>query len=943
MPETSANPNTDLRKRRSTRIVQAVPLQVMGVDALGRPFNERTSSLIINCHGCRYQSKHYVLKNMWVTLEIPHSEAGQAPRTVRGRVAWIQRPRTVRQLFQVALELETPGNVWGIGFPPEDWMAPPEAAKSFAAAAGTAAGYTASQDIPRTAALGPSEGISQGMPAEDVRNSQSAQSESVPTSAERMNTGPLSDLAPAIGTDNVRVFPSPTSATDASLQLARQMARLLSDAQQQIQATVRETAAQAIAAERHADAQQWDLKIAAANAAVSQEVAQAIEYVQKEVSQRSRDAHKAAAEALQKNLPRWLSPQLEELTRQLTRKLSEEAAARRTEHARQAAAERESIQAAAKLADDTVARVRESAERAAEDLAAKALEHAKTVEDAARRQQAAFAGQLESLSAAAGEIKQQVGLALSAAQAAWQNQMKGELEAAQLRWQIAIDNAVAGAEARAATSLDGKAQSVLTQFQQEAERLALEIRNSTEDSANERQRLIAQQLEAVRGQGERLDSVLTQAAGVTERLEHFSHRMEAVQHEAISGFQAQLDDVLSLQRNELHRRSESLFAEINGRIRATFEESSREVAGHFARHLESIVQPEISKAEEVLQRLANGDSALDASLTAQQERIRASTDAAFAEVLAQFRGNLGGVEQLLQESSEAVVGQSLADLEARAEAVKHEAIDDLRKSTEWYEKKAQTQIHALTERASEQAGMKLQERASEVANTFAGDLDHSSRGFLGDTQRNMEEVVRDAFERTRGLFAEAAETTSAAFVDEIQRNARHELRGLEDEMQRTASETRTQLAAAHADLTQKVTAEQERFLRRFQEAMNGALDAGVADAQTRVKAGFAPLLESWKSVTDENATAIRRTCREIGDRAAEEHKARLENVSTQWLLAAAASLDHRSRDVIDKITLSAEERLRETCSAVFAGIGDALRERLQKVASNLDTPTPPKT
>src|SRR5204863_433735 len=111
--------SAELRKRRSTRIVQAVPLVVTGVDALGRPFVERTSSLIINCHGCRYQSKHYVLKNMWVTMEIPHPETGQPPRTVRGRVAWIQRPRTVRQLFQVALELEVSGNVWGIGFPPE--------------------------------------------------------------------------------------------------------------------------------------------------------------------------------------------------------------------------------------------------------------------------------------------------------------------------------------------------------------------------------------------------------------------------------------------------------------------------------------------------------------------------------------------------------------------------------------------------------------------------------------------------------------------------------------------------------------------------------------------------------------------------------------------------------------------------------------------------------
>src|SRR5258708_30662280 len=86
-----ASATAELRKRRSTRIVQAVPLTVAGVDALGRPFNERTSTLIINCHGCRYQSKHYVLKNMWVTLEGPHPQTSQPPPPVRARGAWIHR------------------------------------------------------------------------------------------------------------------------------------------------------------------------------------------------------------------------------------------------------------------------------------------------------------------------------------------------------------------------------------------------------------------------------------------------------------------------------------------------------------------------------------------------------------------------------------------------------------------------------------------------------------------------------------------------------------------------------------------------------------------------------------------------------------------------------------------------------------------------------------
>src|SRR5260370_30645 len=94
--DSKVQPELESQKRRTTRIVQAVPLTVTGVDALGRPFQERTSTLIINCHGCRYQSKHYVLKNMWVTFELPHNEAGREPRSVSARASWIQPPGSGR-------------------------------------------------------------------------------------------------------------------------------------------------------------------------------------------------------------------------------------------------------------------------------------------------------------------------------------------------------------------------------------------------------------------------------------------------------------------------------------------------------------------------------------------------------------------------------------------------------------------------------------------------------------------------------------------------------------------------------------------------------------------------------------------------------------------------------------------------------------------------------
>src|SRR6266404_8048033 len=270
--EGAANTSEELRKRRSTRIVQAVPLMVTGVDALGRPFAERTSTLIINCHGCRYQSKHYVLKNMWVTLEVPHPETGQPPRTVRGRVAWIQRPRTVRQLFQVALELEVPGNTWGIAFPPEDWFTFPDDAhaKTIADSATHEAGREGLPELALTQEIHVPLGEPEPHP----------EIEAAAPEAETTGTS-------GSGPGNLRVFPSVASTTDASMQLARQVTRLLADAKQQISAAAREAATQAVSAERRLSFEEWEQKIAAARAELSNETAHAIERIQEESEARA--------------------------------------------------------------------------------------------------------------------------------------------------------------------------------------------------------------------------------------------------------------------------------------------------------------------------------------------------------------------------------------------------------------------------------------------------------------------------------------------------------------------------------------------------------------------------------------------------------------------------------------------------------------------------------
>src|SRR5262249_45365206 len=408
--EGMTNAGTELRKRRSTRIVQAVPLVVTGVDALGRPFVERTSSLIINYHGARYKLKHYVLKNMGVKMEIPHPESGQAPRSVRGRVAWIQRPRTVRQLFQVALELEIPGNVWGIAFPPEDWFGfDPNAQKQ----------------------------ITVNLPVEQ------SEQEPIASHAEEHAMPPVeTELPPpAVGIDNVRVFPAPASTTDASLQLARQVTRLVGEAKQQLQSSAKEYASQAVAAEQREAFEQWEQKFAAARAEVSNEADRAVEKIQKEIDERTRAAHTAAAEGLKNDLPGWVAPQLERVTQDLTDRIAQAGASQAASEDKHLAELGERVAGLLKQLEESSEQLNQRASEVDSRIVERMESAVRVIEEKSRQQEELANAHRDGLNAAAQKAHEQLHWTATDAKSALEHHAAERLGGAQSQLNDSADAA----------------------------------------------------------------------------------------------------------------------------------------------------------------------------------------------------------------------------------------------------------------------------------------------------------------------------------------------------------------------------------------------------------------------------------------------------------------------------------------------------------------------
>jgi hypothetical protein len=110
------------QKRRTTRVYREIPMKVQGTDAFLSPYQDQVSTVAVNLHGCRYQSKHEVLQGDVVLLEVMRPDQHESSCSTRARVKWVQRRPNKERPFEVAVELESPGNIWGIASQPEDWL-----------------------------------------------------------------------------------------------------------------------------------------------------------------------------------------------------------------------------------------------------------------------------------------------------------------------------------------------------------------------------------------------------------------------------------------------------------------------------------------------------------------------------------------------------------------------------------------------------------------------------------------------------------------------------------------------------------------------------------------------------------------------------------------------------------------------------------------------------
>ncbi len=928
MAESNVRPDAETQKRRSTRIVQAVPLTVTGVDALGRPFQERTSTLIINCHGARYQSKHYVLKNMWVTLEVPHNEPGQNARTIRARVTWIQRPRTVRELFQIGVELEVPGNVWGIAFPPTDWFPFPES------------GVAPKLEIPAPAEIRP-PAVTE---VEEDWTAEASQAESA-VPAEAPTEEAEEEPAEQRVEDNVRVLPMPVTG-DASLQLARQVARLVAEAKQQIQSTARESATHAVAAETRPllSALQTQLNDAAQKS-VAAAVAAHMEKSRQQTLQTMEKEQEAGMAAMLQRLSGELDHRLSEARLQIDTQLAEVERTGRANFEEQIRGQlQDAIQKLEGLNSSVGANreeVRAAIEQSREASAKAAADEIRRWQEQMDQRTADAQARLAQMDQMARRLGEQIAAATTLGEVGWRGLLESDLEAAHARWKERLDASVQDASRQASEHIAGESQESARQIEQQLRQRIDALSNSHSQIAAQAESMLGNLRGAMQQETSRGDATVSQ-------LQESVGKFEAKRGEFVARLQADSEDLarrhealLASQTAEMSRQAESAMTGMVQRLQPMLESTGHDTINKLAAELEQRLAPQIDRSSEVLGQLSFNRDLAEKAVAEHQQRVWQVSDRALQETAGRGKEILAEVEKDFSESARAASGRWLAEIETRATETSHSTFESLFKSADWYEKKIQSQMQTTLEKGLELAAARLREKAAEMSGLFASELDHYSRSYVEHAQGQMHENAREAADEGSRKIAEAGDVAAGQFAERAAQLGNEHFDSYagktKNAFEQHAVHMETHTSQIRANLESDARAFAAEFQRVLSQHGQQTLALGKQELGIQIDQAKDALLMESQALERQYQGSLN----SLGASAIDEHKQRLENASNSWLLTTVSKLNQQSVSVIDDLAETTEKRLKAVCNSVFAEMGEGLRQRLAGVTAAFSIPVAP--
>ena len=842
-------------RRRSERVSESVPMVVRGVDLLGQPFEERTSTLVFNLHGCRYASRYHLPRNSWVTLEL---KQGEDLHNVRARIASIQRPHSIRERFQVAVELESAANIWG-----SDLLS---AEHDMAGASPHSAARPSTQDNRQPIAESSAAKPALATLFESLK-------------ANMTNTHSNCDSA---------MTPEPPTPPMAESPLVRELSSYL-------QVRAKEAAEQAAAE-------------------ASEQILRTGDEIDKKHAAWTEDFFRTWKEEFETSN----NSEREEFSAQLAARQAEFLAELKSTF-------EENFGRARQLADDL--------ERRAQILRAEkdaALELTSRVAEARLQLEAAEAMRISQPPAETGPSIDEIAAAQVSA-ADWRKHLEAEMSMAQAQWNELLQSSLDSGTLRLAERLAERSQEVLRSSEQKFSEGFDELRQPIAKLTSDARETLAGLQQALEKELGSARSSLAEIEQSASRMKEYSAQLEAASHDTLNGLHHRLEKILDEQTEEMNRRVEGLVTGVSPRVEPMLDSLGHQFIERTLAETEAKFAPHLERIPELLRELAAREVQAEESLRLHRERLRQASENNQREVAAQMASTVAGLHNDFEAARNEALAKWAEELDASGVRASHAAAESIARSSEWAQQEANVRLEALVEQKLAGAGTGYDEKIAESARKFGGQLDEEASAHLTQFRDQLDHVGDEFVARTRTEFEMAAEAAAASFGQVLHAISELAAQQFASTSGNAVQEREQELDQAVKQTLAKLDAEAAESLEGLRTQMASQVDASVAEGRKTLAVDFASDLEKYRAERDAWHAAWAEDLNRLSNEGAEKYQERLETMSDSWTVSSVRRLKEHGQNAIEGLMRSADQAMRESCSKLFEGLAEILRDRAASV------------
>jgi hypothetical protein len=851
-----ANSNqTRMERRRSDRLFESVPLIVRGIDLLGQPFEERTGTLAFNLHGCRYSSKHHLPRNTWITLELP--QAPQRPN-VRARVAWVQRPHSIRDFFQIAVELEGPANIWGIEALPAGWAADQSSQR---------ASQHASQRDEDTAA------------ESNALITEKTEAEAASPNATTFPGNLMNDRHESRSVSELSVANSP----------------LFRELRKELEAQAQEA------------------------------IAHAAKQVQEEFLRAADESDRKRTTAIEEFFGKWKA-QFERAQIGTREELSNHLAERQDEFLRRFKAEFEkNFGNAHELMDELTRRVEtlrgetEAAREAAGRLAQARLQLEAT--EASREANHAKGESSRGNSASSEDVT-----------AAWRQTLTHEMSAARAQWNELLQSSMDSNVQRLIEQITQRSQDVLRDEESKIRERVAEARQPLTQISSEARETLGVIKASLDQEVARARASLSEIESVASGTKEYSAQLEAASHDTLNELHRRLEKILESQTAELNRRADNLATGMAQRIGPALDTLQQQYLNRTLAQAEVKLAPHLERVPELLRELAAREVQAEEGLRLHRERLRQASENNQRDVSAQLAATLADVRNDFEFERKEALAKWSEELDASGVRAAHSAGESIGRSSEWFQQEARARLQVLVEQTITSAATGFEEKTGEATKAFGVHLAGESANHLAQIREQAEGIAGEAAGHARGALDKAAEAAASSFGEVLRDISAQQTEQFADSSRNTVGERAQELERSAQQVLQRFEANAGDSVQRLQALMESQLGTSLEQARGAFSREFASDLESYRSERDAHHDEWAQSLDQLSNDAVAKYQERLQTAGDSWIVSSVRRLSEHGQNVIESMLRSADLALRESCSKVFDGLAEMLRERSANAA-----------